>query len=1801
MQPSSLEAATGSYSLHCLDPAGSSRTGFDHELRSDQSALIPRVVVADGSEFLLEPLPRRTSPSAHRSTTADQRRISAPFTPSLSSQPLYSPPSRPISTTISTPPRSRQGDRPHRPPPSSSARFYERQQQRWMLQEPDVLPHTPERQTPERQYESSSIHPLLASPTRKSARHSPASTALSSTPSASPSHTSSPNERIHNLGSRSPSGSNASAASRLRAASVSTLAPPELTTRARSGSAGSFTRSRISNGYHSTTDDEFVERSSPGSMNAGANDRKEPQGHLKSAAFAPLPFNNHALYLSKDTPQQPPVLQHKLEDSGDADWDAQLGISEADHAEPLRLPSLQQMEPVSNSSEPIDGRKPSAQSASITASNSLSSLVSMQTHVQSVNTADLRGLRVTSAVSENWDDDFLFQNDEDSADHDQRSSRSNQPRRKGETFSPADTSAPKFLPSSAKQSAESDEEVENWDDAFSWNADSMILPSSSTSSSLYGLMTRSDVQARGQPASDSRANRGLPADPSQSPTRHVDFQHGRATTSARDRLSDLSSASHITDLSALLAAQPDEEPSRPRLSHDGDVLIAPGSPHSRQRGALGLVGSLQREVRPLRGRSDGSGDDTETETPVQEAIATISARPARRSLGSALGFDVRRKGVAKETPSSKASPSRAAPRNQDETDVARAKSHAGPQSKSKLGALQRFSFSRSRLSVANMSSSSINEVPEVDDSMQQLYLGHANQSQASIVSQTSTSSNRSRRRASPSSLEKSYTALRSTSFRRMLGRGEKKAGIAGAYASPTRDPLPLSPPRRGADLPKAMLPVVSPPRDAPSSHKFQQSTSPPSVWAGLRRSLEVTPTRNSDRNNRRGGANLQQDSQGETSCAQPGSPSMPSVDLTLDATRNRTSMPPLQRPIEGSSPSQGRVPRLLESRGEAPARNNGLRRDFSSSTTLRAGPAPGPGPASTTTGVASFKDVSTAPHLFGGEKMLRGQDGRSSAGRSVSASTAHSQTSTESLYGFRMRQQFSVSSGADALDSETSYGTSVGSSPGFTRHRSSASYSKADASTASVLDNSTWLTATDVADEHDPSVKRDVHHDRIGSMPGSPIAPPRTLNGAPSVPHLPEARKTRTSDTSFSVSQDHQPGRADRARPDAPPTTHGRGSRSAAEQYTAQPTEPIADSSVASMSSSSQAMTSTAASSSPRRSASRRNSLSDLKIPSRISKAQTGIRNNMNLVRDFAKGIEELKVLKASYMDHKIRTQLVSLDADEKVRNWLECADVLIGLGEGRTESDSTARVDTISHTPLSGQNAGRRTTISDASERAGPASPLDDVASRAMLTSGARSISGTSQATSSTTDGGRSVEVHREIDILSAILGGQTLSAAPPGAARSHARFQSETYSRDDLLHRNTAYSNASSRAHAMASRASLVEESKSESPGCETYDELRIRTDGRNKTSDRPYNTAPLLSGPNVALGEGIASDGVDVGDVNRSAKRRLRSASRAGLQGLRELLKVFKGAPADDEGAEATGIAEPGAVADDLQQPTRKSIDGRPSTPTASKQKRKSLNLKRRSFLRSRTSLDSVSAKAAEALTAAEVTPPLPLSPEDGGNTQPSTYKIDRRKPEPSPAKSSLNTTWEAESGDQSREAVEPKRPASAATKAGRRISFQSALGGGNAKRQSVDLPSAGQLGLKPIDAASRQSLDARPAQPEPPTIQHHPSKHRRPSLAARPAGSAPFSPPDPRRASTSVDTLHLHNQYALQQRAPPRIAPSRSYSSTETDAPVVQKLALRPEAMPGLLVYVQATKQHLQAAIDEINPTVAKPSLVRERAI
>ncbi|SJX65946.1 uncharacterized protein SRS1_16500 [Sporisorium reilianum f. sp. reilianum] len=1758
--------------------------------QSDQpSSLSPsRVVVAEGSEFVLQALPIRASPSAHRLSSID-RRVSAPHLPASPSQLASSSQSRAVSAT-STPLRSRQSDRPYRPPPSSSARFYERQQQRWMLQQPSVLPHIPA-QTSALLYSQSTQPPHPSNPYQPSATSSPPY----AQPAALP-YSSATAEEQQAIAVPSRSGSDASAVSRLRSTSVSSLAPPETKNRARSGSdAGSFTRSCISNGYNSNTDDEYVD--------LDPIQRRSAANRAHSAWQAPgnvATDDQDDSFLPSNGMRQNVDANDTLGDSGDADWDAELGISEADHAEPLRLPSLQQAEHLLHPSPIITGDAVSSASSNIVTSklavSSPGTSTQQQPHIESIKAADLKGIRVTCAVSESWDGDFLFQNDEDPVDAESQYGGNSKQRGSREQRETTRSSSSKLLHSQDDQGADSDDDVENWDDAFAWNADSIMTPSASTSSSLHDLMLRSNVYSSDLSSTPTRATRASTRELPLDAARRVDFG-GNDKAHAKKRLSNGSSTSNITDFSARLAAQSDADSFRQRSSQGSNDFSLP---QSRQRNALGLVQNVRKDYRNTTGRSDDSGDETETDSPAKEIAAPLPARPARRSLGAALGFDTRRKSAAKEASTAVPSPSRVTTKTKDDPSLAATKSHARSQSKSKLGALQRLSFSRSRLSVANASSTSVHQMLETGESPQRPYADNANQSQASLLSHASTNSSRSRRGASPSSLERSYTALRSTSFRRFLGRGDKN-GAAVKHDAHSETPPPSSLPRRGSEQSPPMLPISSPQRHTPTAHAPTQPKSPPFSWTGIRRSIEVTPKRQKEQASQRDSDSFQRDSPGQPLFAQANSPSMSPTALGHAMQQRSTSLALLQGKSDPSATAVERPVLDPKESGLLPAA--GLRRDFSSSNTLRAGPsidastptrsgrskpdaeastrrwraaAAELGTHAQTRSDGTSTDVPPSSYGYGGINMSRGPDGHGSASRSVSASTAHSHTSAESMYGYRMRQQISVSSGPEAQDSETSYGTSVGSSPGLTGQWSWISSGKRGANPSTDTKDTAWMASVDLPERQELSTRQDVQHGRAASVPGSPLTLETTLDGEPILPHSQAPRKQSAPDTSLSPS--YHPDSVRGGAPthlEAPLIPSQPASPGSLEPSRVLPASPNTDASVAGMPSSSQAPSSSSAASSSRKGAPRRNSLSDLKIPSRISKAQTGIRNNISLVRDFARGIEELKVLKASYMDHKVRTPLAPSDVEERVQNWLECADVLIGLGEGRSEADATARVDTLSHTPLSAHVDTRRTTFSDASIHASPASPLDGWTSRQSSVSSARSASGTSQATTSTTDGVRSVDVHREIDILSAILGGHKLTASQT-EVRPHARFQSDPYTRDEVQYRNAAFASTST-----------MEGSDLTTPDRESLDMTRNgEAAARAKPSERPFNTAPALSHANASSAEVAVFDGVDVGDANRSAKRRLRSASRAGLQGLRDLLRVFKGTTADDAtaasaaaGSKTGGMAETADATTNEQQP-RYSIDGRPSTPSATKQKRKSINLKRRSFLRSRTSLESVSAKAAEGQTTQEAAPPLPVSPDGARYTlapSSSSSKVDRRRPDPSLSKSSLDITWEAGSADRSRDGRIAQRSASATSKAVRRISLQSALSGSSARRQSVDLASPGLLSSKATATTFTSQQHS--------TLQ----QHRRPSLAVRPITSTAMTPPDPRRASTSVDAVHRHHQLLLQQGLTPAratLAPGRPHSSTSETPHVVQKLALRPEAMPGLLVYVQATKQHLQAAIDEL---------------
>ncbi|KAF6767418.1 hypothetical protein PSEUBRA_004748 [Kalmanozyma brasiliensis GHG001] len=1484
-----------------------------------------------------------------------------------------------------------------------------------------------------------------------------------------------------------------------RAASVSSLAPPKTPTRARSGSdASSFTRSRPAHDQWAT-DEESIEhplirRSSP-----SVHDRAELRPPSNSALLSRA---DHDACISpgQDAGSRYGAPLEVLAASADADWDAELGLSDSDHAAPLRLPQ----------SQPAPSVLPASRSTTTT-NDSVNEFMCATSHLEKINAANLRGIRVTSTVSESWDEDFLFQNeDEAAAPHPHNDSTRSQSRGSSDHHYSAKGAKTTALQSLDEEEAESDNDVENWDDEFSWNADQMITPSASTS--LPNPLLRTIPKAQS---------------------------------------SDESSSSDVADLSARLTAQHDTNTSRTLFSRDRND---PDASNSSRHDALGLIRHHYNAPHSLNRRGNDSGGDTETETPPKESKQRAPIRPARRSLGAALGFGTRPKAAAAPSaPSAETwtqSPSRVKDKARASTEV---KTHQSTQSKPKGSALQRLSFSRSRNSAGNASNVSIDETPEDGRSQQRPYNDRFNQSQASVLSHFSAYSNRSQRGDSSTSLERSYAALRSASFRRFFSRGDMSSRKDPETSVLLTSP-PTSPLQNGLVLTQPILHVSSPARDETASLASDLSTSPPSAWFRHRRSIETTPTRPTDRSCRRG-SGLLQGGPPEDAVAVPSSQHGPLLTSSRPP-QNQTSSKPLTITAIGPSRVDDRnaphPPRLCQ------PTNAGLRRDFSSSNTLRATSGIGPADSVTPTraGRSAFAEDASAygqddgsdvhTHLrsdeayaYGGERMHRGD--RGSTSRSVSTSTAHSQASSESMYGYKMRKQVSVSSGQDALDSETSYGTSVGSSPGLANPSSWASFRKGVANASVDMKETDSILSADLSSSQEISFRRETTFGRTPSSAGSFFGLERTLDGASAVGVPLAARQQSVLQGPTSASQDTDSMRAPSARLASPLTS--------AHQALPGPTSDHPPSS---------RQTTLAAVPSDKR-APRRNSLGDLKIPSRISQAQTGIRNNINLVRDFAKGIEELKVLKASYMDQRATTPLLSSEAEERIRNWLECADVLIGLGEGRSEADSAARVETLSHTTLSTHADGRRTTFSDAS--AGPMPTMDH---RPSLSS-ARNVSGTSQSTVSTTDGTRSVDVHREIDILSAILGGTTLhtnSAKPP---RSHGRFQSETYARGyPALHSGAPiFSTPQTKVTASSTRVSNLV-----TPERTSFIGTRI-VQTETPSMEERRNTGSPRTGVDASLTDISLPSEPDVGDINRSAKRRLRSASRAGLQGLKELIKGFRNNAGDDN-----GTTKVNAGTDDATDPSGLAIDGRPTTPSASKQKRKSLTLKRRSFLRSRTSLDSVHAKDADMLTSSDVAPPLPVSPESIRSAHPSPPKFEQReqrKPAPPLFRSSLETTRESSSVD------EPaKRSTLSSSKSTRRVSLQPTRINSRTNHPSVDMVPSGPP-RQPLSAHLRSSK---------PTIAQPPQQPHRPALAVRAPAPSPGVHTHSRRASTSVDTLHRH-QPSLDHR-PYSSATARSHSSSEGPPPLVQKLALRPEAMPGLLVYVQATRQHLLAAMEEMAP-------------
>jgi len=244
---------------------------------------------------------------------------------------------------------------------------------------------------------------------------------------------------------------------------------------------------------------------------------------------------------------------------------------------------------------------------------------------------------------------------------------------------------------------------------------------------------------------------------------------------------------------------------------------------------------------------------------------------------------------------------------------------------------------------------------------------------------------------------------------------------------------------------------------------------------------------------------------------------------------------------------------------------------------------------------------------------------------------------------------------------------------------------------------------------------------------------------------------------------------------------------------------------------------------------------------------------------------------------------------EEEFATWWECADVLVGLGEGRSEADDNAEVDNLTHSPMTSRE--RRITMETPQHRI--ATPNSLGRSNDTMSSGSKSVarSGASSTGKTSSMSGRSVHPQREMDILQAMLAG-----TPPSFDQSPMRLRSRVDSERDSgaesaetgsVHSSTLFAPQGSLQGAAASATSLtfadsVLPDRSERPSNAT---LR-----RQSQPHHPYHTAPSSVSPAVFAAESTDSLS-DPAAIGRGGRQRLRSASRAGLQGLRELLKTFK----------------------------------------------------------------------------------------------------------------------------------------------------------------------------------------------------------------------------------------------------------------------------------------------------------------------
>ncbi|KAG8903210.1 hypothetical protein FRB99_003590 [Tulasnella sp. 403] len=432
----------------------------------------------------------------------------------------------------------------------------------------------------------------------------------------------------------------------------------------------------------------------------------------------------------------------------------------------------------------------------------------------------------------------------------------------------------------------------------------------------------------------------------------------------------------------------------------------------------------------------------------------------------------------------------------------------------------------------------------------------------------------------------------------------------------------------------------------------------------------------------------------------------------------------------------------------------------------------------------------------------------------------------------------------------------------------------------------------------------------------------------------------------------------------------------------------------------------------------RRNSLGDLKIPARISKAQVGLKNNLTMVREFANNVEQLKDLQNMYKTlvlsiqlaleeggpgqaeqlgsgHGVRPpgagppQILNKDIsrlhttealkklDEHYSLWWECADLLIDLGSGTVggmipEANATGGDErNTEHAPKSNPSAST-TALGKARERAvtlgGETTSYSSAATAAKvsLSSSQGSLpNGHPHWRAST---GRQDLSQRQLVLLKEMLNTPDPSTltlpdvsktSKPTTPSLDPSLQLDSFL-PDMVDESHPYRQSYRPHHSAASALTLLESSASSSAPSRSRG-------GMPSTSDFTHNMP--MSPP--------------------KGESKLRRASRVGLTGLRDMLRSLKKAAMQQSQGTSTDKPD-GSQTSSLD--SRVPVDGLPPVPPLPPLPHPPIPLQtgRR---RSKTSTGAHTVAAAE-LVAPQSPEPVPPLPEE--HPRPFSSQATRKSP-------------------------------------------------------------------------------------------------------------------------------------------------------------------------------------------------------------